>query len=91
LGTVKDRFEGHDRFQYAVARNALGMIVRYTSASIPAVENPELASQSLDGTANLSTPGVLAELRGGILAAVAQDVPKYPALAVARRKWTGEE
>lgn len=91
LGTVKDRFEGHDRFQYAVARNALGMIVRYTSASIPAVANPELASQSLDGTANLSTPGVLAELRGGILAAVAQDVPKYPALAVARRKWTGEE
>jgi len=91
LGTVKDRFEGHDRFQYAVARNALGMIARYTSASIPAVENPELASQSLDGTASLSTPGVLAELRGGILAAVAQDVPKYPALAVARRKWTGEE
>jgi aminoglycoside phosphotransferase (APT) family kinase protein len=91
LGTVKDRFEGHDRFQYAVARNALGMISRYTSASIPAVENPELATAMLAGTASLATPGVLAELRGAILAAVAQDVPKYPALGHARKIWTGED
>lgn len=90
LGTVKDRFEGHDRFQYAVARNALGMISRYTHASIPAVENPDLAAKMLAGDANLSASGTLAELRGGILAAVAQDVPKYPALAHARKKWTGE-
>lgn len=90
LGTVKDRFEGHDRFQYAVARNALGMISRYTPASIPAVENPALAAAMLAGSASLADPQVLAQLRGGILAAVAQDVPKYPALAVARKKWTGE-
>jgi aminoglycoside phosphotransferase (APT) family kinase protein len=90
LGSVKHRFEGHDRFQYAVARNALGMISRYTAASIPAVENPDLAAALLDGSASLASLGTLAELRGGILASVMQDVPKYPALAVARKKWTGE-
>ncbi len=91
LGTVKSRFEGHDKFQYAVARNALGMIARYSPASIPAIENPALAARMLDGSVTLATPGVLAELRGGILAAVMQDVPKYPALQEARKKWTGEE
>ncbi|MFL0672682.1 MAG: phosphotransferase family protein [Erythrobacter sp.] len=91
LGSVKDRFDGHDRFQYAVARNALGMISRYTAASLPAVENAALAAALLDGSASLAAPGTLAELRGGILAAVRQDVPKYPALARARKKWTGEE
>ena len=91
LGTVKDRFEGHDRFQYAVARNALGMISRFSLGSIPVTENPDLSARMLAGNARLSDPGVLAELRGGILAAVAQDVPKYPALAHARKKWTGEE
>jgi aminoglycoside phosphotransferase (APT) family kinase protein len=90
LGTVKERFEGHDRFQYAVARNALGMIARYAPASIPVIDNVTLARAMLDGIASLATPGTLAELRGGILAAVGQDVPKYPALAHARKKWTGE-
>lgn len=90
LGTVKDRFEGHDRFQYAVARNALGMISRFSLGSIPATENPALAARCLAGEASLADPGTLAELRGAILAAVAQDVPKYPALAYARRNWTGE-
>ncbi len=90
LGTVKDRFEGHDKFQYAVARNALGMITRYAPASIPVIDNLTLARAMLDGSASLATPGTLTELRGGILAAVGQDVPKYPALAHARKKWTGE-
>lgn len=90
LGTVKDRFEGHDRFQYAVARNALGMIARFSLGSIPATENPDLAARCLAGEASLADLGTLAELRGAILAAVAQDVPKYPALAYARRNWTGE-
>jgi hypothetical protein len=91
LGSVKDRFEGHDRFQYAVARNALGMISRFSLGAIPATENPELSAAILDGSASIATPGTLAQLRGGILAAVIQDVPKYPALAHARKKWTGEE
>jgi len=91
LGTVKDRFEGHDRFQYAVARNALGMIARYDEASIPAVTNRALAAAFLNGATSLATSGILAEMRRAILATVAQDVPKYPALAVARQKWTGED
>ena len=91
LGSVKDRFEGHDRFQYAVARNALGMISRYTPASASVVENQPLATAMLEGHASLADPERLAKLRSAILAAVAQDVPKYPALAHARREWTGEE
>ena len=91
LGTVKDRFEGHDKFQYAVARNALGMISRYNAAAIPAFENAPLAARILSGEASLSDGDLLAELRAAILAAISQDVPKYPALAVARKTWTGED
>ncbi|MFU8778904.1 MAG: hypothetical protein ACNA7M_14760, partial [Roseovarius sp.] len=90
LGSVKDSFQGHDRFQHAVARNALGMIARSSPAS-PVRANPALAAAMMDGSANLAVPGLLAELRGGVLAAAMQDVPKYPALSVARKKWTGEE
>ncbi|MEM9500548.1 MAG: phosphotransferase [Pseudomonadota bacterium] len=90
LGTVKDRFEGHDKFQYAVARNALGMISRYNAAAIPAFENAPMAERILRGGTSLSDQGVLAELRTAILATLTQDVPKYPALAVARKKWTGK-
>jgi aminoglycoside phosphotransferase (APT) family kinase protein len=87
LGTVKDRFEGHDKFQYAVARNALGMISRYNAAAIPAFENAPLAQRILNGEASLADPGLLSELREAILATIMQDVPKYPALAVARERW----
>jgi hypothetical protein len=90
LGTVKDRFSGHDKFQYAVARNALGMISRYNAAAIPAFENAPLARRIMAGEATLQDEGLLAELREAILATIMQDVPKYPALAVARKKWTGE-
>jgi len=88
LGTVKHRFEGHDKFQYAVARNALGMISRYNQAAIPAFENAPLAQRILRGEASLADQGILGELREAILATIMQDVPKYPALAVAREKWT---
>ena len=88
LGTVKDRFEGHDKFQYAVARNALGMISRYNAAAIPAFENAPLAKQILAGEASLKDEGMLGQLREAILATIEQDVPKYPALAVARERWT---
>ncbi|MEM6827904.1 MAG: phosphotransferase [Pseudomonadota bacterium] len=91
LGTVKDRFEGHDKFQYAVARNALGMISRYNAAAIPAFENAPLAQRIMRGEATLRDPGLLTELREAILATITQDGPKYPALAVARKNWTGED
>jgi len=91
LGSVKDRFEGHDRFQYAVARNALGMIVRADPAALPATANAALAARCLAGGASLADRELLAEVRGAILAAAMQDAPKYPALSAARKKWTGEE
>ncbi len=91
LGTVKDHFKGHDKFQYAVARNALGMISRYNAAAIPAFENEPLARRIMKGEATLQDKDLLSELREAILATIMQDVPKYPALAVARKVWTGED
>ena len=90
LGTIKDRMEGHDRFQLAVARNALGMIARSQAARI-GIADPALSGALLDGEVDLSSPGLLAELRSAALAKLTADVPKYPALAVARKLWTGAD
>ena len=90
LETVKHRMEGHDRFQIAVARNALGMIARDAETSAVA-EDAALARALLAGERSLAEPGLLALLRRGALDKLAADVPKYPALAVARRQWTGED
>ncbi|MEP0393167.1 MAG: phosphotransferase [Erythrobacter sp.] len=91
LAGVKDRFEGHDKFQWAVACNALGMISRHNAAAIPGFENAPLAQRILSGDANLADQSLLEELRKAILATIMQDVPKYPALAVARQKWIGDD
>jgi hypothetical protein len=91
LGSVKHRFEGHDRFQYAVARNALGMIARAAPAASEAGAEGALAARCLAGGASLADEGLLAQLRGAVLAAAMQDAPKYPALSAALQKWTGEE
>jgi aminoglycoside phosphotransferase (APT) family kinase protein len=88
LATVKDRMEGHDRFQLAVARNALGMVARGDNARF--ATDRGLADDLLAGDASLAMPGLLAELRRRALDKLAADVPKYPALAVARKKWIGE-
>ena len=90
LGTIKDRMEGHDRFQLAVARNALGMIAR-SQASRIRIDDPALSGALLDGEVDLFSPGLLAELRSAALAKLTADVPKYPALAVARKLWTGAD
>lgn len=90
LSTVKDRMEGHDRFQLAVARNALGMIARGESQRTPVCDRA-LADALLAGDRSLATPGLLADLKGRALDKLAADIPKYPALAVARKKWTGED
>ena len=90
LATVKDRMEGHDRFQHAVARNALGIIARDYAAKVDPVDAP-LARALLDGSRTLAEPGLLAQLRRTALDKLAVDMPKYPALAVARRQWTGED
>ncbi len=91
LSTLKDKVEGHDRFQLAVARNALGMIARYHRFMPVLFCDVTLTFEILDGRKSLATPGLLRDLREIIVEKVETDVPKYPALAHARRKWTGEE
>lgn len=90
LATVKDRMEGHDRFQHAVARNALGIIARDYAAKVDPTD-AELARALIEGHRSLEEPGLLAQLRRTALDKLAVDMPKYPALAVARRQWTGED
>lgn len=87
LTTIKDRMEGHDRFQLAVARNALGIIARNFEV-LPRILHPFLAEAMLAGRSTLATPGVLAMLRQAALDKVAVDSPRYPALAHARSQWT---
>lgn len=90
LETLKDKLEGHDRFQLAVARNALGMIAREDDL-LPFNTDLLLSRELLAGEKSLETEGLLAELRSSALQKLSADVPKYPALAVARKKWTGED
>ncbi len=89
LATVKPRMEGHDRFQHAVARNALGLIAREAEAGAVGSDRA-LAQRLLDGSAGLEDKGLLASLRRRALDTVSTDMPKYPALAVARARWLVE-
>jgi aminoglycoside phosphotransferase (APT) family kinase protein len=89
LASLKSKLTGHDLFQLAVARNALGMISR-ESRSITLLEDSGLAADILSGAVSLGSDGLLARLRRDVLDKLAVDVPKYPALAHARKKWTGE-
>ena len=89
LSTVKDRMEGHDRFQLAVARNALGMIAREDEGDCKA-EDYELAQAILAGNRDLGEAGLLAQLRRQALDKLSADIPRYPALAVARADWENE-
>ena len=86
LGSVKERFAGRERFEHAVARNALGIVAREL-ASRPQAEDRELADDVLAGRATLATPGMLARLRRSALTKLAADQPKYPSLAAAREEW----
>jgi aminoglycoside phosphotransferase (APT) family kinase protein len=90
LASLKDKLGGHDRFQLAVARNALGMLVR--SAELGAHASDTLGAEALlTGSASLETDGVLSELRRAAFEKLRADGPKYPALAVARTLWKIEE
>ena len=86
LATVKDRFAGRERFEHAVARNALGIVARELAAR-PCAEDRALADDLLEGRASFATPGLLARLRSSALTKLAADQPKYPSLALARDKW----
>lgn len=89
LETIKPHMQGHDRFQLAVARNALGMIAR-DDAIVPRVAEPDLADAILAGEEGLASPGLLRELKEAALEKLTADVPKYPALEAAWKKWTGD-
>lgn len=93
LSTVKHRMEGHDRFQLAVARNALGIIDReiYMQFGDTHIDRNDLAQYFLSGDETLASNGILAKLKFDALETVHVDSPKYPALAIARKKWTGKD
>lgn len=84
--TVKGKLDGRERWELAVAQNALG-IVRRELAGRPAISDKALADSLLAGHEDLSTPGLLAALRRRALSTLSADMPKYPALARARTLW----
>lgn len=84
--TVKPKLAGRDRFDLAVAQNALG-IVRRELAARPSPEDKALSDDLISGRVSLATPGLLAALRRRALDVLASDQPKYPALAEARNAW----
>lgn len=89
LETLKDKLAGHDRFQLAVARNALGMMTRDLD-QFAIARDFVTADALLAGEKSLATPGLLADLKSHALHKLSVDVPKYPALRAARQKWIGE-
>lgn len=85
---IKPLVTGRGKFDLAVARNALGIVVRELEQR-PAATDAALAADLMSGKADLATPGLLAKLRRSALAKLTADMPKYPALALARAKWEG--
>lgn len=88
LAASKERFVARERFEHAVARNALGIVARELTAP-PSARDKAVADAILSGDATLATPGLLARLRAAALAKLAVDSPKYPSLAIARETWQG--
>jgi aminoglycoside phosphotransferase (APT) family kinase protein len=83
---VKSKAEGRDKFMAAVAMNALGMLIREQENPVQ-VHDKALADDILAGRKTLASPGLLAKLRKDALGKLANDVPKYAALAKARETW----
>ena len=84
--TVKDKPAGRERWELAVAQNALG-IVRRELATRADPADKALADHLLAGRQTIATPGLLAALRARALSTLSADMPKYPALAAARSLW----
>ena len=85
---IKPLVSGRGRFDLAVARNALGIVARELELR-PCANHPQLAADLLSGKADLATPQLLARLRRMTLDKLTADMPKYPALALARARWEG--
>ncbi len=88
--TVKPHMAGRERFELAVAQNALG-IVRRELAARPSPHDKPLSEAILSGATTLAEPGLLATLRRRALDTLAADMPKYPALAQARALWETDQ
>ena len=88
LATIKEQMEGHDRFQLAVARNALGMIGRDARAgSMRFYFDADRCASILNGSTTFGSETFLVLAKHYVLEKVGVDSPKYPALAVARERW----
>lgn len=87
---IKPQLSGRDRWELAVARNALGIVQRELAGG-RAPTDLALAQDILAGRADLATPGLLAELRTRALATLAADMPRYPAFAPTLARWTGSD
>jgi hypothetical protein len=83
---VKAKVSGREKFMAAVAMNALGMLIR-EAANPVTVHDKALATDLLEGRLSLTTSGLLARLRKAAVTKLANDVPKYAALAKARSLW----
>jgi aminoglycoside phosphotransferase (APT) family kinase protein len=83
---VKPGREGHSKFMAAVALNAIGMLIREAEHPVQASDRA-LADDLITGRQTLATPGLLARLRTRALIKLANDSPKYSALAKARSLW----
>ena len=87
---IKPLVSGRAKFDLAVARNALGIVARELDQR-PQAHDAALAAELLAGQADLATPGLLARLRRMALDKLSADMPKYPALALARAQWNQGE
>ncbi|WP_309752412.1 phosphotransferase [Novosphingobium sp.] len=85
---IKPLVAGRGKFDLAVARNALGIVVRELEQR-PAASDAALSADLISGKVDLATPGILAKLRRMALDKLTADMPKYPALALARAQWEG--
>jgi hypothetical protein len=83
---LKPKASGRDKFMVVMAMNALGMVRRELMQPVVATDKA-LADALLAGEASLATPGLLPRLRRMALDKLANDVPKYAALAKARALW----
>lgn len=83
---IKPGAQGRDKFLVAVAMNALGIAARELGRPVAFADKP-LADALLAGDRTLAEPGLLARLRRQCLDKLAGDMPKYPALALARAQW----
>lgn len=87
LATMKDRMEGHDRFQLAVARNALGIIAREERSIRTLAFQKAMATEILAGKTTIKDKEVLATLRAYARVMIEADSPKYPSLTDAKARW----